>query len=205
MKYFKITDMDSANHFNKHYKNKHGIVKFYAPWCGHCRNLRPKWNNICKKRGIDVEKETQFDDGNDDNFIMAEASDDGIPHMESFNDVQGFPTIVYMTDGNLKDTYSGSHDEHELETWINEKIANSSKKHKMGGGGTRRGTRKLRNTRNKSCKGNKMMNCCPHMPPDNKGRYMATTQKHVLKYKGNRYSFKTCCAMCAKTDEKSSL
>ena len=79
---------------------------------------------------------------------MAEASDDGIPHMESFNDVQGFPTIVHLIDGHLKDTYSGSHDEHELETWINEKIANSSKKRKMVGGG-RRGTRKLRNTRNK--------------------------------------------------------
>jgi thiol-disulfide isomerase/thioredoxin len=221
MKYFKITDQDSANEFNTHHPKKHAVVKFYAPWCGHCQNLRPKWNTICKTLGIDLENEKDYkpqaDYGNDENFIMAEASDDGIPHMKSFNNVQGFPTIVHMIDGKLKDTYSGSHEVKELEAWINDKIANSNKKHKMDGGtrrvarhvsggsrrvgGTRRvsrrGARKLRNTRNKRCNGNKMMNCCPHMPPDDKGRYVATTQKHVLKYKGKKYSFKTCCTMCA--------
>jgi thiol-disulfide isomerase/thioredoxin len=221
MKYFKITDQDSANEFNTHHPKKHAVVKFYAPWCGHCQNLRPKWNTICKTLGIDLENEKDYkpqaDYGNDENFIMAEASDDGIPHMKSFNNVQGFPTIAHMIDGKLKDTYSGSHEVKELEAWINDKIANSNKKHKMDGGtrrvarhvsggsrrvgGTRRvsrrGARKLRNTRNKRCNGNKMMNCCPHMPPDDKGRYVATTQKHVLKYKGKKYSFKTCCSMCA--------
>ena len=181
MKYFKITDRDSANEFNKHHPKKHAVVKFYAPWCGHCQNLRPKWNTICKTLGIDLENEKDYkpqaDYGNDENFIMAEASDDGIPHMKSFNDVQGFPTIVHMIDGKLKDTYSGSHEVQELESWINEKIAHSNKKHKMGGGarrvgggarrvsggarrgsrrgtrlGTRRVARKLRNTRNKRCK-----------------------------------------------------
>ena len=104
MKYFKITDLDSANEFNKHHPKKHAVVKFYAPWCGHCQNLRPKWNTTCKNLGIDLEKDykPQADYGNDKNFIMAEASDDGIPHMKSFNDVQGFPTIVHMIDGKLQ-------------------------------------------------------------------------------------------------------
>ena len=57
--------------------------------------------------------------------------------MKSFNDVQGFPTIVHMIDGKLIDTYSGSHEVQELESWINDKIAHSNKKHKMDGG-TRR-------------------------------------------------------------------
>ena len=56
--------------------------------------------------------------------------------------------------------------------------------------------RVLRNTNNKTCKSRKMTNCCPHMMPVN-GKYMATTKKHNLKYKGKTYVIKTCCPACA--------
>jgi len=44
--------------------------------------------------------------------------------------------------------------------------------------------------------------CCPHMTPDEKGRYAATTKKtdsimNELKYRGRVYSLRTCCPMCA--------
>ena len=56
--------------------------------------------------------------------------------------------------------------------------------------------RVLRNTNNKTCKSRKMTSCCPHMMPVN-GKYMATTKKHNLKYKGKTYVIKTCCPACA--------
>lgn len=61
---------------------------------------------------------------------------------------------------------------------------------------------KLINTRNEPCGKGNMSVCCPHMAPDNKGRYAATTQKtdsamNELKYRGRVYSLRTCCPICA--------
>lgn len=63
-------------------------------------------------------------------------------------------------------------------------------------------TDKLINTRNEPCSKGNMSVCCPHMAPDNKGRYAATTKKtdsvmNELKYRGRVYSLRTCCPMCA--------
>ena len=53
----------------------------------------------------------------------------------------------------------------------------------------------MKNTRNVACG---KTNCCPHMPPDEKGRYRATNEKTTLKYKGKTYELHTCCLMCSK-------
>jgi hypothetical protein len=72
--------------------------------------------------------------------------------------------------------------------------------------GSKEGTKKakvlLKNTRNEECSKNKMTVCCPHMEPDDKGRYRATNEKSVLKYKGNNYILHTCCLMCSKEMNK---
>ena len=60
----------------------------------------------------------------------------------------------------------------------------------------------MNNTRDESCKKNNFTVCCPHMPPDDKRRYVATNEKTVLKYKGKNYQLHTCCLMCSQSMNK---
>lgn len=79
------------------------------------------------------------------------------------------------------------------------------KKRQQKGGQTRKRvhkTEKLVNTRGEPCSKNNMSVCCPHMTPDERGRYAATTKKaekrlNELRYRGRTYSLLTCCPMCA--------
>ena len=54
----------------------------------------------------------------------------------------------------------------------------------------------LKNTRNQKCTSKNSTVCCPHMAPDDKGRYAATNEMTPLKYRGKKYELHTCCKMC---------
>jgi len=60
----------------------------------------------------------------------------------------------------------------------------------------------LKNTRNQKCTSKKSTVCCPHMAPDDKGRYAATNEMTPLKYRGKKYELHTCCKMCAESMNK---
>lgn len=66
---------------------------------------------------------------------------------------------------------------------------NKTRKAKIGKG--------LKNTRNEDCSKRDSTSCCPHMQPDEKGRYRATNEKSILHYKGKKYELHTCCLMCS--------
>ncbi|CAF2527917.1 unnamed protein product [Rotaria sp. Silwood2] len=70
-------------------KSKDVLIEFYAPWCGHCKSLAPKYDELAKK----LRKES--------NLVIAkmDATENDVP---SPYDVQGFPTI-YFAPKNSKD------------------------------------------------------------------------------------------------------
>ncbi|CAN0914309.1 Protein disulfide-isomerase like 2-2 [Linum grandiflorum] len=80
------------------------IVEFFAPWCGHCKNLAPEW----KKAAANLKGKVKL--GHVD-------CDEEKSLMSRFN-VQGFPTIlVFGTDKDSPMTYEGARTASAIESF----------------------------------------------------------------------------------------
>merc|ERR1712093_761381 len=103
----KTTVTLTGDNFDSAIAGKNSLVAFFAPWCGHCKNLAPVW----EKLGQDFADEDkvligQLDADNADNRPVAQRYG-----------VQGYPTIKYFpADGSAPEDYrSGRSDEAFIE------------------------------------------------------------------------------------------
>lgn len=86
------------------------LIEFYAPWCGHCKALAPKYDILAK---------LYVDAGFTDKVTIAkvDATLNDVP-----DEIQGFPTIKLYKAGDKKNpvTYSGSRSIEDLIKFVKE-------------------------------------------------------------------------------------
>lgn len=95
--------------------NEFAFVKFYAPWCGHCKKMAPDYSKLGEK------VHSQHD-----NIKIAKLDATEHKKMSEKFGVQGFPTLKFFVKGNPVD-YQGAREYDALYNWIQKKTGPASK------------------------------------------------------------------------------
>jgi len=98
---------------------KNVLVEFYAPWCGHCKNLAPTYEKVAQAFK------------NEPNCKVAKVDADSDKALAQRFGVSGYPTIKFFPKDNKEEEYSGGRSEQDFIDFLNSKCGTN----RVAGGG----------------------------------------------------------------------
>lgn len=108
-----LQEQDSDELTEETFKNgiQTGIafVKFYAPWCGHCKRLSSTWNTLRDK----------FANREMVKIFKVDCNSDLNKELCNNEKIEGFPTLFLYKDGLKISEYSGSRTIEDLTDFVN--------------------------------------------------------------------------------------
>lgn len=101
--------------FDEGIKKGFTFVKYFAPWCGHCKGLAPTWHDLGEK----------FSDREDVTIADVDCTREENKQLCDEQEVDGFPTLILYKNGERLDKYTGSRGLSDLYKFVGKHLADN--------------------------------------------------------------------------------